>query len=506
MHTPARTCQRAVLGALVVALALSGCGGAHRPVRRHATPAPAPRVHNRGPNIVFVLTDDLSSDLVRYMPAVKALAAHGTTFTNYFVTDSLCCPSRASLLTGDYPHDTGIFTNDLPDGGFTLFHALGEERRSFNLALQRAGYRTALMGKYLNGYLPPDASGTVPDSYVPPGWHDWDGVGFGYPEYDYALNHNGTVEQFGHRPDDYLTTVLARRGAAFIDAAARSPQPFFLELATFAPHEPYTPAPRYARAFPGLTAPRPPNFDVLPTHAPQWLARQPPLTPAQLQVIDQAFRRRVQAVQSIDDMLTAVERALRAHHLLRRTLIVFSSDNGLHTGEYRLLPGKLTAFDTDIRVPLIVAGPSIAHRRTSAVAENVDLAETFAAFAGTRVGGDGHNLAALLRGGKVARWRDVALIEHHGPDYARSNPDLQSPAMGDPTTYEAMRTPAFLYVEYSDGERELYRLRRDRFELHNVIGRLPAARVGRLHRELGALERCHSAAACWAASHVDLTP
>src|SRR5205085_3888326 len=137
----------------------------------------------------------------------------------------------------------------------------------------------------------------------------------------------------------------------------------------------------------------------LPTHAPRWLARQPPLTALQLQLIDQAFRRRVQSVQSIDDMLTAVERTLRAHHLLRRTLIVFSSDNGLHTGEYRLLPGKMTAFDTDIHVPLVISGPGIpAGTTTNAMSENVDLAKTFTQIGGTNLAGDGHSLVGLFGG------------------------------------------------------------------------------------------------------------
>jgi hypothetical protein len=100
----------------------------------------------------------------------------------------------------------------------------------------------------------------------------------------------------------------------------------------------------------------------------------------------------------------------------------------------------------------------------------------------------------------------VALIEHHGPDYGRTDPDLQSPTMGNPTTYEAMRAPTFLYVEYRSGQRELYRLRRDPFELHNVIASLAPGRALRLHRELAALERCHGAAGCWAAAHVDPPP
>ncbi len=473
---------------------IPGCGGTHRERRETRT--------NPRPNIVLVLTDDLSTDLVPYMPAVQALAARGTTFSHYFVTDSLCCPSRSSLFTGRFPHDTGIFSNTGSDGGFVRFHNRGEEGQTFAVALHRVGYRTALMGKYLNGYLEPDTPSPVPESYVPPGWDEWDVAGWGYPEFDYLLNHDGQVEYLGHRPRDYLTDVLARRGAAFIDRVAGSGHPFFLELATFAPHEPYVPAPRDDHLFPGLTAPRPPNFDAIPTSAPRWLAGQPPLTPEQIHKVNRAFRRRVRAVQSVDAMITTIERALAAHQALGNTLIVFSSDNGLHTGEYRLLPGKLTAFDTDIRVPLIAAGPGVPHRTISAMVENVDLAETFTGLAGAPLRGDGRSLVGLLHGGSSVGWRNAILVEHHSADFAAGDPDIQGPTNGHPTSYEAMRAPSFLYVEYRDGEHEFYDLRRDPFELHNVFATLPPARRRQLHAQLAELERCHTAPSCWTAAHL----
>jgi N-acetylglucosamine-6-sulfatase len=463
-------------------------------------PLPSPQV--RRPNIVFVLTDDLSMDLLQYMPTVEALADRGTTLTNYYVSDSLCCPSRASIFTGDFPHDTGVFTNTGRQGGFNVFHARGEQQRSFNVALQNAGYRTAMMGKYLNGYLEPGKT-SVPDSYVPPGWNEWDVAGWGYPEYDYMLNHDGAVRWYGHRPRDYLTNVLARLGTRFIDSSAGSQQPFFLELATFAPHSPYTPARRYLHAFPGLTAPEPPNFNAMPTHAPSWLADHPPLRPGQIRYINHVFRRRVQAVQSVDTMIARIEAALRANGMLNDTYIVFSSDNGLHTGEYRLMPGKLTAFDTDIHVPLVVAGPGVPADETSdAMAENVDLAKTFAAIAGTKMPSDGHSLMPVLRGEDPPDWRDAILVEHHGPVMDPDDPDIQNSRSGNPPSYEAMRTPDFLYVEYRNGQREFYDLRTDPFELHNIVSSLRPEEQELLHSELLALENCHTGSACWAAEHV----
>jgi arylsulfatase A-like enzyme len=456
------------------------------------------------PNIVFVLTDDLSSDLVRFMPQVRALEARGMTFRDYFVSDSLCCPSRASIFTGNLPHDTGVFTNSGVHGGFNVFHARGEERLAFNVALARDGYRTAMMGKYLNGYLGGPNRSSVPGTYVPPGWDQWDVAGWGYPEYNYELNQDGVVHPYGDRPRDYLTDVLARDGVRFIDNSAQTGKPFFLELATFAPHFPYTPARRDEQDFPGLQALRPPSFDVLPTHAPRWLADHPPLREGQVQQINRAFRRRAQAVQAINDMLAKIEAALTARGMLRDTYIVFSSDNGLHTGEYRLMPGKLTAFDTDIRVPLVIAGPGVpAGKVTSAIAENIDLAKTFAAIGHTTLPSDGHSLLQLLHGRRTpAGWRDAILVEHRGAVTSRADPDVQTRLSGNPTTYEAMRTPRFLYVEYRDGEREFYDLRADPFELHNLAGALTRSQLGRLHTELRALKQCHDGPACWAAEHV----
>ncbi|MBO0884056.1 MAG: sulfatase [Mycobacterium sp.] len=448
-----------------------------------------------------MLTDDLSMDLLRYMPQVRALQRRGLTFQDYFVSDSLCCPSRASIFTGDFPHDTHIYTNGPPEGGFGAFHANGDEHRSFNIALQHAGYLTAMMGKYLNRYL---YERGVPRTYVPPGWDTWDVAGWGYPEYNYGLNHDGTVLHYGHRPSDYLTDVLTRYGVQFINRAAGADRPFFLELATFAPHTPYTPAPQYERAFPHVKAPRPLNFDVLPSFAPRWLADHPPLTPGQQAQINQAFRKRVQDVQSIDDMIGRIQAALTAHHLLDDTYIVFSSDNGLHMGEYRLMPGKLTAFDTDIHVPLVIAGPGIpAGSTTNAIAENTDLAKTFTGLAGTTMSGDGHTLIPLLHDGQPAGWRDAALVEHKGPTSGASNPDLQTHITGNPPSYDAIRTKDLLYVEYRNSQRELYDLKTDPYELHNVIADVSQATSIVLHDELTVLENCHNGPDCWKAEHVN---
>ncbi len=471
--------------------------------RRAKTPGAVGVVAPTRPNIVFVLTDDLSMNLLQYMPHVQAMQRDGLTFKNYFVSDSLCCPSRSSIFTGNFPHNTHVFDNTGRQGGFGAFYAHGEQNHTFATALQHAGYETALMGKFLNGYLQAQGAAPVLPNYVPPGWNEWDVAGWGYPEFNYTMNQDGVLVNYGHAPTDYLTDVIANRGVGFINGAVAVHRPFFLELSTFAPHSPFTPAPRDAADFPGLTAPRPPDFNVLPTHAPRWLATHPPLSGAQIDQLDTAFRLRAQSVQAVDAMIGNIEQELVTAGVANNTYIVFSSDNGLHLGDYRLMTGKLTAFDTDIHVPLVVVGPGVAAGATTdAMTENTDLAKTFAAIGGTDVPSDGHNLLPLMSGTTPADWRNAILVEHHGPDLTGRDPDFQQNASGNPRTYEAMRTKRFLYVEYDDGEREFYDLRTDPFELHNIADTLAPFDRALLHIELGNLKRCHGGPACWAAMQV----
>ena len=505
----------------VVTLAVAACSsGGGAPGKNAGT---AGSVGGSGPpNIVFVLTDDLSNNLVQFMPHVQALQRAGLTFTDYTVTDSLCCPSRSSILTGRFPHNTGIFTNGkggaagksraagkspaatTPDGGFELFHANGEEKQTFATALQSVGYRTAMMGKYLNGYEPAATEGgSAP--YVPPGWNEWDVAGQGYQEFNYDLNENGHVVHHGSQPQDYLTDVLAGKGSDFIKSAADAHSPFLLEVATFAPHGPYTPAPRDADAFPGMKAPRGPAFDLLLTGAPAWLTRFQPLTSLNVAKIDEGFRKRAQSVQAVDAMIGRLEDTLKAAGVADNTYLVFSSDNGYHMGEHRLNPGKMTAFDTDIQVPLVVAGPGVPAGRTlDELTQNIDLAPTFEALGGaaTPANVDGRSLVPLLRGEPAGDWRTASLVEHHGPDVDGRDPDFPAKGSGNPRSYEAIRTATSTYVEYANGETEYYDLTHDPDELHNTAARLPAADHARLHAALTALKSCHDATACWAAGHL----
>jgi arylsulfatase A-like enzyme len=482
----------ALIVVVLSVLAIAGCG--YSPGERNPDAAVPAQQSGPRPNFVFILTDDLAWNLVSHMPHVLALEKTGSTMSRYYVVDSLCCPSRSAIFTGEYPHDDGVFTNTGSDGGYSAYNKNGNPRKSFAVALEKSGYRTAMMGKYLNGYLPADKK--------PPGWDEWDVTGDGYPEFNYTLNENGTLQHYGHNAKSYLTDVLSAKAGSFINSAAASGKPFMLEVATFAPHAPYTPAPRYATAASTVAYPKTSAYDSLPENPPAWLAARPALTTVQKHRITVAYRKRVEADLSVDDMIGHLEARLRAAGVARNTYLIFSSDNGYHMGEYRLLPGKQTAFDTDIHVPLIVSGPGVpAGHVISQLASNIDLNPTFETLAGLRVPAsvDGHSLAGLWHGQRPAGWRQAVLIEHHGPDDNPADPDRQSKLSGDPPSYEAVRTANALYVRYASGEQEYYDTARDPLELDNIAAAgVPAA----LRKALAALKICHTGVSCWAAAHL----
>ncbi len=454
-----------------------------------------PVVQGGRPNVVFVLTDDLSWDLVEHMPNVQRLQREGVTFSNYVVTNSLCCPSRASILTGRYPHNTGIYRNTGDDGGFLAFRDRGQERATFATALQAAGYRTSLMGKYMNQYNPGRVRDALGRPYAPPGWTDWFGVGNGYPGYGYRQARIDRVVRRGYGPRDFLTTVMRRDAIGFINSAVGAGQPFLLELAAFAPHTPSTAAPRDESRFSLLRAPRTPAFDEDDvSDKPSWLRGHRRLTPAQQDRIDEHFRRRARSVQAVDRAIGRIRRELNRLGIARNTYVVFSSDNGFHMGQHRLTPGKLTAYDPDIRVPLVVAGPGVPSGRVvEEIAENVDLCPTFAELGGAPLTGsvDGRSLVPFLRGQPApADWRTAALIEHRGAVTSPEDPDFPARGSGNPPTYEALRTRESLYVEYADGEREFYDRRVDPHELENVWDELPEARRERLTAAVSEMRTC----------------
>ncbi|HZP31627.1 MAG TPA: sulfatase [Acidimicrobiia bacterium] len=503
------------------------------------------------PNIVVILTDDLdastSADPARFPVLQDLMAGQGLTFSNFFVNESLCCPSRASILRGQYVHNHGVLGNGGDTGGYARFRELGEESSTVATWLHARGYRTSLFGKYLNGYPQ-----TVAPTHVPRGWDEWDSPSGGNPygEYRYELNENGRLVQYGTQPGDYLVDVLAKKAVDFIHENATSKQPLFMYVAPYVPHQPATPAPRYATAFPGVRAARPPSFDrVDGATEPSWLRQRPPLAPVIVRYIDDLYRRRLQDMLGVEDLLRGVVDALRSTGRLGDTYVLFTSDNGFHLGQHRLPPGKQTAYDEDIRVPLIVRGPGIpAGSTTARLAMNVDLAPTIAALAGARVPAfvDGRSLVPILHSPTAhRRWRTAAFVEHYGNARARArrtpagtappattttqpatafrpdapvapdNPDddagyNQQGVQGSRTTprppdnalnpygiaipsYQAVRTARYLYVEYPTGERQLFDVVNDPYEVHDLIGSAPRSLVRRLAHRLAELAICKGA-------------
>jgi N-acetylglucosamine-6-sulfatase len=530
-----RSMRAPTVVALVVCLLLvSECssGSSSTTSKRPSTSSPA--TAGSKPNIVFILADDL--DLTSYADPAKfpkfnsLMTQQGTTFSNYFVTDSLCCPSRSSILRGEYVHNHGVHTNLPPTGGFEQFHALGNESSTIATWMHAAGYHTGLLGKYLNGY-----PSTVARTYVPPGWDDWVSPSGGnpYAEYNYQLNDNGTLVKHGTSPSDYLVDLLSQKADDFIGHAPKN-KPFFLYVAPYVPHQPATPAPRYANAFPDARAPRPPSFDQVDGAAPAWLRDRPPLTNPLITTIDKLYRRRLQSMLGVDDMIANVVSTLQKSGQLDNTYIVFSSDNGFHLGQHRLPPGKQTAFDEDIHVPLVVRGPGVSKGKTvDNLAMNVDLAPTFAALGHAKVPDfvNGQSLVSALHGTTGTPQRSAVLVEHYADTAGRRvaprqrprprrrvqvttpssvDNDANPPVAGLPTTgpsapviragqvppvliptYTALRTDRYTYVEYTDtGERELYDLTTDPFELHNIATTADPNLVAGLARKLNALRTC----------------
>lgn len=488
----------------VGAVACSGEGQASKGQDGVGATSAAPSDSAQRPNIVWVLTDDLSSDLVNYMPHVKAMQKEGTSFSNYTVTDSLCCPSRSSILTGKFPHNTGVFTNTPPDGGFDTFHGKGNEDKTFATALKAQGYRTAMMGKYLNGYEP-DMTVGGKKNYVPPGWDEWAVAGNGYKEYDYTFNENGKTVDYGNDPKDYLTDVVNKKGQDFIEDSVKDKKPFVLDISTFAPHGPATAAPQDEDKFQDLKLPRPPAFDKTPTDAPQWLKDKKALKPQQVKKITETYRKRVRSVQAVDRMIGGLQEKLKKEGVYDNTVFAFASDNGFHMGQYRLMPGKQTAFDTDVNVPLVVTGPGVKQGvTTDAVASNIDICPTFTDLGGATSDqqADGRSLVPLLKGQTPQDWPQGALVEHHGPNTSPKDPDRPRKGSGNPPTYAALRTDRYTYVEYANGSHEYYDRGKDPDMLHNTYGQLSSDTRKQLALSLEALEECEGTKECTAAAQV----
>jgi arylsulfatase A-like enzyme len=473
------------------------------------TPAAATK-----PNIILILTDDMTVGDLAFMPKTKMLIEdQGASFSQFLISMPLCCPSRTSILRGQYSHNTKILGNEPPAGGFERFYQLGLEGSTIAVWLQNAGYRTALIGKYLNGY-PAEASRT----YVPPGWTEWysspGDINYNdaaYTEFNYTLNENGALVKYGDAPQDYGTDVYAARAADFIQRSADAGQPFFAYIATYAPHNPSTPAPRDADKFADLQLPHSPSFNEADTSdKSRFFADDPLLTDTDIELLQQKYQLRIQSLQAVDDLVETIVQKLQATDQLDNTYIFFASDNGFHLGEHRLPAGKDTAFEEDIRVPLLVRGPGVQPGKTvQEITGNIDLAPTFAELAGIQPPDfvDGRSLVPLLQSRFIWGWRKAYLLER---GVSGENGFITDSAitLGTPlltgerepvdSTYDykaggsfrGLRTDDYTYVEFQNGDVELYDLRADPYQLENIARTAGSALLDKFHKWLSELENC----------------
>jgi N-acetylglucosamine-6-sulfatase len=418
--------------------------------------APAAHAGATPPNIVLIVTDDQRWDTLWAMPNTSAdLVDHGIEFTHAHVVTPLCCPSRAAIFTGQYSHTTGVYGNDNadPNGGFNAF----DDSTTIATVLHDAGYRTALAGKYLNGYGFDDAN--EPPTYVPPGWDDFqvlsDAVVASQFYYGYQLNENGTLVQYGNDRADYFTDVTGQKAVDAIRAAGDGP--FFVEWAPTAPHGPATPAPEHASDFEGLAPWRPSSYsepDV--TDKPAWVQALRPLSATRQASIDAFRRSQYQALQTVDEWVGRIVQTLSDRGLLDHTMIVLTSDNGFLWGEHRMF-GKNVPYEEATRVPLIVRDDALGLAGTSsALSTNIDFAPTFAELAGTVMpNADGVSMLPFLSG-QARGLRREHLIEQ------------QAVRTGRPAWCALQRSGTIL-THYGTGEEEFYNVLRDPLELNNRI-------------------------------------
>jgi N-acetylglucosamine-6-sulfatase len=429
------------------------------------------------PNVVVVMSDDQTVEQMQALEQVRTLiAVQGTSFERNYAAYPLCCPSRSTYVTGQYPHNHGVLGNKPPEGGYYKL----DSSNTLPVWMTAAGYATAHIGKYLNGY------GTREPRERPPGWQSWQGAvdPTTYNFMRYCLNENGTLVGYGtnaaiqkacpgaeQRPAQYQTDVYTAKAVDYIDRAAPSAQPFYLSVAYLAPHSggpnapngrcrgSAKPAARHRLAFAGAKLPTPPGFnepDV--SDKPPFIRRLPRLSPQQVQGVARDYRCRRESLLAVDEGVARIMAALQRSGELDNTLVIFTSDNGFFQGEHRVPRGKIKVYEPSTRVPAVMRGPGVPRgRRVQALTANVDLAATIVDVAGAAPGRvlDGVSLRAIAQRPGAFAGRRILL--ESGPGNGLGNP-----------RYSALRTGRWKYVEYLTGPRELYDLRTDPFERRNI--------------------------------------
>ncbi len=436
------------------------------------------------PNFLLILTDDQTRADLAVMSRVRnRIGASGTTFTRGFSQLPLCCPARASILTGQYAHNNGIMS----------LHGFGEFERKFrrnNLAvwLRDAGYNTVLLGKYINGY--PGGRGA---RYVPPGWTDWQVPVRGVYNYRrFTMNENGRLAAYR----TYQTTHWQNRGAQLVDKYAAADKPFFMWLSFLAPHyggpiesdDPKAdgsglPTPNvgntFRNAFSGTPLPDKPSFleaDMSDKRALPGTGRRPVWQYREL------YQQRLESLLAVDVAVGRVLDALDRSGEAGRTIVVFSSDNGYLVGEHRKV-GKIVGYEESVGVPMLVRGPGFASGvRRSQLVSLTDLASTITRATGatSRLQQDGQPMQAASNDPSSGAGRPILL--EAGPEPSRR-------------LYTGIRTADdHVLLRWRGGSREMYDLGEDPFQLNGRIsaGESVAERA-RLIARLDALENCRGA-------------
>jgi arylsulfatase A-like enzyme len=393
----------------------------------------------------------------------RNLRRRGTEFPNYFLSMPLCCPSRATLLSGRYAHNHSVRSNNADIGGFAHF----DQRRALNVWLHRAGYRTGFIGKYMNGY------GSTGARYVPPGWDEWHAPPGGntFRMFDYWLNDDGRLHLRGSASRDYQTDVYRRLARRFIERERARRGPFFLFVNPLAPHDEADeiqppgchgprPAPRDADRLRHLPVAKGPSYDEGDvSDKPPWIRRLPPLGDEREAEIRCSFRRSRRSLLAVDDLVGSVIRRLDRTHQLRRTFVFYTSDNGFMEGQHRIPKGKSVPYLETVRVPMIVRGPGVRRGAISEqVAGNIDLASTILDLADARgqvsEALDGISLERYLRSADTRR--RFILLELFDRRFNQPYRGLQ----GDRYTWVR-------YPEHRLKPRELYDLNADPHQLEN---------------------------------------
>jgi N-acetylglucosamine-6-sulfatase len=445
------------------------------------------------PNFLVVLVDDQADNTFKpaWMPETYRWIVHpGTKFTNGLAAPPLCCPDRAGILTGQYPHNNGVFSND------PGYASLNGKHDTLPRWLHRAGYRTGFVGKFLNQYS------TVAGNAGAPGFDDW----FGFLEppgyYHYAVSDNGTPESFGDRPADYSTDVLTRHAKGFVRESASDTQPFFLWLAYHAPHDTQLksghcggsaplPAndPTYQK-YRHVPLPNPPSFNEADvSDKPSSVASLPSLEGDFIVHLQTRYRCTLAAMHEVDKEIGKLMASLKRNGELDNTIVFYLSDNGFFFGEHRITRGKSLPYEPALRVPYAVRVPKAyqdqrpTHENRHLVT-NEDVAPTILDYAG------GVPSCATKRVCRILDGRSLRPLVG-GSGRIPADRGVLSEISTDSLAYSAIRTRDDMYAQYPDGERELYDLKADPWELQNIAGTPAAASVEQsLAARLRSLRRC----------------